>query len=164
MSPYYLNVTVHVFAALFWLGGMFFFALIGAPVLRDVQPAELRAELFRRLGSRFRDAGWAAIGVLLITGVLSLHFRGVLSAEVLTDRAFWSAQWGHALAWKLAAVSAMLIVQAVHDFVLGPAASKLPAGSAVLFAARRRAAHLARISAGLGVIVVVAAVRLARGG
>ena len=71
MSGYYLSVTVHVFAAILWLGGMFFLAVVGAPVLRTVEPPELRRELFRRLGERFRAAGWAAIGVL---GVLLIGF------------------------------------------------------------------------------------------
>ena len=50
MSWYLVNVTIHVFAALFWLGGMFFLALVGAPVLRKVEPPELRARLFQQLG------------------------------------------------------------------------------------------------------------------
>ena len=33
---YYLSVTLHLLAALSWLGGIFFLALVGAPVLRAV--------------------------------------------------------------------------------------------------------------------------------
>jgi hypothetical protein len=66
--------------------------------------------------------------------------------------------------WKLSAVAAMLIVQAVHDFAVGPAAARLEPGSPAALKMRRRAALLARVSAVLGIIVVVAAVRLARGG
>lgn len=164
MSLYFINVTVHVLAALLWLGGMFFLAVVGAPVLRTVEPPALRSALFRRLGQQFRNVGWISIAVLLITGTLNLHFRGVLSRAVLTDGAFWSTPYGHALAWKLGAVAAMLIVQALHDFIVGPAASRLQADSPDLLRARRRAALLARLSAVLGVITVIAAVRLARGG
>ena len=49
MSWYYLNVTAHVFAALLWLGGMFFLATVGAPVLPGLS-----------------DAGIAIIGALLM--------------------------------------------------------------------------------------------------
>ena len=164
MSLYYLNVTVHVLAALLWLGGMFFLAVVGAPVLRAVEPPELRSELFRRLGEQFRRVGWIAIGVLLITGVLNLHFRGILSRDTLGEAAFWVTPYGHALGWKLGAVTVMLVVQAVHDFHLGPAASRLQPGSAEMLRMRRRAALLARASAVLGIVVVIAAVRLARGG
>ncbi|HEX2167217.1 MAG TPA: DUF4149 domain-containing protein [Longimicrobiales bacterium] len=164
MSLYYLNVTLHVFAALLWLGGMFFLAIVGAPVLRSVEPPELRAMLFRRLGERFRRVGWIAIIVLLITGTLNLHFRGMLSPDVLGSADYWSTRFGHALAWKLGAVAAMLIVQAMHDFLIGPSAGRLMRGSPEALVARRRAALLARSSAILGIVVVIAAVRLARGG
>jgi uncharacterized membrane protein len=163
-SLYLLNVTVHVLAALLWLGGMFFLAAVGAPVLRKVEPPELRTQLFRSLGERFRRVGWGAIAILLFTGTLNLRFRGLLSPQTLLSYGFWGSPYGVALAWKLAAVAAMLIVQAVHDFAVGPAVSRLPQGSPEMLVARRRAALLARLSAVLGILVVVAAVRLARGG
>ena len=161
---YYANVTVHVLAALFWLGGMFFLATVGAPVLRAVEPPALRARLFAGLGERFRTVGWWAIAILLVTGTFNLHFRGTLRADVLGNPAFWSTPFGSALAWKLGAVTAMVIASALHDFVLGPAASRLEAGSVEAATARRRAAWLARINALFGIVVVLAAVRLARGG
>lgn len=161
---YYANVTLHVLAALVWLGGMFFLALVGAPVLRSVQPPELRVQLFRQLGERFRTIGWAAILVLLATGVLNLYFRGLLSAEVWGSAEFWRSRLGHALAWKLGAVATMLLISLVHDFLSGPSAARLTGGSPAALAARRRAAWLARINALVGIVVVIAAVRLARGG
>jgi copper resistance protein D len=163
VSFYYLNVTIHLLAALLWLGGMFFLAAVGAPVLRQVEPPELRAALFRKLGEQFRTVGWVSIGVLLVTGTLNLYFRGMLSGPLLGSAQFWATPYGTALAWKLGAVAAMLVVQAIHDFVTGPAASRLAPGSPEMRKARKRAALLARLSAILGVIVVIAAVRLARG-
>ncbi len=164
MSLYFINVTIHVLAALLWLGGMFFLAAVGAPVLRRVEPPSLRAELFRKLGVQFRRVGWISILVLLVTGTLNLHFRGLLSFDVLSSASFWRTSYGVALAWKLLAVTAMLAVQAIHDFIVGPAASRLEPGGADMLRARRQAALLARLSAILGIIVVIAAVRLARGG
>lgn len=160
MSLYHLNVLIHVLAALLWLGGMFFLAIVGAPVLRRVEPPELRADLFRRIGERFRSTGWIAISILIITGLLNLHFRSI----PLHHAEFWTTRYGHTLALKLGAVLAMLVVQAVHDFAAGPAAFRARPGSPEQQAARRRAALLARLSAVLGLIVVYAAVRLARGG
>lgn len=164
MSLYYLNVTVHVLAALLWLGGMFFLAAVGAPVLRKVEDDALRAQLFRRLGEQFRTVGWIAIAVLVVTGVGNLHFRGLLSPAVWTDPSFWSTPYGHALAWKLVAVSGMLVFSAIHDFVLGPRASRVRPGDPKALRMRRWASWLARINAVLGIVVVIAAVRLARGG
>jgi putative copper export protein len=159
---YLLNVTLHVLAALVWVGGMLFLGLVGAPVLRRLEPPPLRAMLFRDLGRAFRPVGWGAIGVLLVTGVLNLRFAGVLGR--LGEPAFWSAPYGRTLAWKLAAVAAMLAGSALHDFVLGPRAGRLDAGSPQAARARSRAAWVARINAMVAVLIVIAAVRLARGG
>ena len=160
---YWVAVTVHVLAAMLWLGGMLFLAAVGAPVLRAVEPPELRQRLFRELGVRFRAIGWWAIALLLATGVLNLHYRGWLRWDgVLGDAAFWRTGAGHALAWKLVAVIAMIAVSASHDFVLGPAATRSVPGSPEALRLRRGAALLARVNAFIGLIVVVAAVRLAR--
>lgn len=164
MGGYYLNVTIHLLAAMFWLGGMFFVAVVGAPALRELESAEQRAALFQRLGERFRTSGWIAIAVLLVTGALNLRFRGFLSWRTLGSADFWATPYGHTLAGKLGAVGVMLVVSAVHDFVLGPRASTYEAGSPEAIAARRRAAWLARLNALAGVVVVIEAVRLARGG
>ena len=162
---YYTIVTIHVLAALFWLGGMFFLAVIGAPLLRSVEPPALRQRLFREMGMRFRLAGWVAITILVVTGVLNLHYRGWLRWDgVWNSGAFWHSGVGYALACKLIAVTAMIIVSAIHDFILGPAAGRQTPGSPRAIAFRRHASHLARLNALLGVIIVIAAVRLARGG
>lgn len=162
---YFINVTIHVLAALLWLGGMFFLGVVGAPALRSIEPPALRQRLFHELGLRFRDIGWIAITILVITGVLNLYFRGWLHwTGVLGSAAFWHTALGHALAAKLIAVLTMITVSATHDFLLGPAAGRAVPGSPRAIVLRRRAARLARMNALVGVIVVIAAVHLARGG
>ncbi len=159
---YLTSVTLHVLAALFWVGGMFFLAAVGAPVLRQVEPAALRARLFDDLGRRFRAAGWGAIAVLVATGLANLHFRGFLSWAVLGQAAFWHTGFGATLAVKLVAVAVLFALQAVHDFVHGPRAARAVPGSSEARALRRRAALLARLNALVALVVVVAAVRLPR--
>jgi copper resistance protein D len=162
---YYTNVTIHVLAAMLWLGGMFFLGVVGAPVLRAIEPPALRQRLFQQLGLRFRTVGWWAIGVLVVTGVINLQYRGWLHwSGVLGEIEFWRTATGHALAFKLLAVAAMLAVSATHDFVLGPMAGRAHPGSPDAVALRKRAALLARWNAMLGIVVVIAAVHLARGG
>lgn len=161
--PYYVNVTLHVLAAMLWLGGMFFLGVVGAPALRAIEPPALRQQLFQQLGVRFRSVGWLAIAVLVLTGLVNLHYRGWLRWHgVLASTAFWSTTVGAALAVKLLSVLVMIAVSAVHDFVLGPLAGRVQAGTPQAMSFRRRAAWFARLNAILGVVVVVAAVRLAR--
>lgn len=165
MSLYHLNVYLHILAALLWLGGMLFFAVVGAPVIRRVDPPELRTRLFRALGEQFRWVGWACIGVLLLTGVGNLHFKGLLTAEVWTGLEYWtSTRYGRLLATKLALVAGMLGVQAIHDFSVGPGATRAEAGSPGALSLRRKAAWLGRVNAFLGLALVWTAMRLARGG
>jgi putative copper export protein len=164
LTAYWISVTLHVLAAFVWLGGTFFLGIVGAPVLREVEPPELRARLFRRLGERFRTVGWIAVAILILTGLGNLHFLGLLRSETLLDPAFWGTHYGRTLAWKLAAVAAIVAVSALHDLVLGPRASRLTPGSPEAMRARRHAAWLGRAAALIGVAIVILAVRLARGG
>jgi uncharacterized membrane protein len=166
VSPlYYLNVTIHVLAAMLWLGGMFFLGVVGAPALRAIEPPSLRQHLFQDLGTRFRRVGWMSIAVLLVTGVINLHYLGWLHwSAVLGSTDFWRTNPGRALAAKLLAVAVMLAMSAIHDFVHGPRAGRASPGSPEAIALRKRATVYARINGILGVLLVIAAVRLARGG
>jgi uncharacterized membrane protein len=160
---YFVNITMHVLAAVLWIGGMLFLGIVGAPLLRALEPPELRQRLFRDLGLRFRTVGWWSIAVLIVTGFVNLAYRDLLRWDgVLGSAGFWRTSFGHVLAIKLLAVAVMLTVSAVHDFVIGPAASAATPGSPESATLRRRAALIARVNALIGVIVVVAAVRLAR--
>ena len=160
---YNLTVTLHLLAAIVWLGGMLFFAMV-APILRGIADDGTRQGLFDALGRRFRLVGWACIALLLVTGVGQLQLRGWLNREVMGSADFWSTAPGRALAWKLWFVAAMLSVQALHDFWLGPRAGRVPPGSSEARTLRRRAAWLARANALLGLGLVYVAVRLVRGG
>lgn len=155
---YFAAVAVHVVAAVVWLGGAFFFALVGAPVLRRVDPPELRRALFDALGRRFRAVGWGTVAILLASGVALLHLRGWLGPAL--DGSLWPTPAGRLLAWKLAAVAGMIVATAVHDFHLGPRAATAGPDAESL---RRRSATWARAGALLGLVALLAAVRLARG-
>jgi uncharacterized membrane protein len=148
-----------------WLGGMFFLGIVGAPVLRAIEPPLLRQRLFHDLGQRFRRVGWWAIAVLVVTGVANLYFRGWLHwSGVLDSPVFWRSGVGRALAAKLSAVAVMISISAIHDFVHGPRAGRATPGSPDALRFRRRAVLLGRVNAIVGVLLVAAAVRLARGG
>jgi putative copper resistance protein D len=162
-TVYHLLVTLHLLAAVVWLGGMIFFALI-APILREVEDEAFRARLFDRLGRRFRSVGWICIAGLVASGVGQLHLRGWWGADFWGVRGFWSSPLGSALGWKLGLVALMIAVQAAHDFWLGPKAGCTAPGSERARTLRGRAAWLARMNALFGLVLIYFAVRLARGG
>lgn len=164
MSSYHLSVTIHLIAAVFWIGGMLFLAAVGAPVLRKVEP-ELRAKLFSDLGVQFRWTAWIAIVVLLATGLTNMHFRGLLEWRLLGNSAFWGTTQGVVLAWKLLLVFLMVGMAAIHDFVVGPRTSRSREsnGSGTHDGLRRVASYMGRLNVMLALILIYVAVRLTRG-
>ncbi|RME42919.1 MAG: copper resistance protein CopD [Chloroflexi bacterium] len=121
------------------------------------------------MGRRFRDIGWICIGLLLVSGVMNLWYRGV-RWESLTSSQFWHSSWGQILAVKLAIVLIMLLNSAWHDFVLGPRATQLMeaqanpgANPAEVQRLRRQTTLLARLNLLSGLVVIALAVMLVRG-
>ncbi len=160
---YLTLVSLHVLAAITWLGGVLFFALVGAPALRTVEPRSLRAALFEAMGMRFRVVGWGAVTTLVVTGVWLLHVHGWLSSGILLAPAFWRSGVGAALAWKLGLVTMMVVLSLAHDVASTSARARLAAErDAAGPATRRWVVLLARVGAVAGLGAVVAAVRLVR--
>jgi putative copper export protein len=100
--------SLHVLAAIVWIGGMLFIALVLVPVVRRLEPAE-RARLVHTIGMRFRAVGWIALGLLLLSGLLNLWLRPYLLGVPLFQA-------------KLGLVVVALALSVTHDFVLGPRA------------------------------------------
>lgn len=125
-------------AAITWIGGMLFIALVLVPSARRLEDPTLRTRLIQETGRRFRTIGWIALGGLVVTGLLNLWMHPVL----LSSPRFH---------WKLGLVVLALILSAFHDFVLGPRAGAPGADPS----ARVRASWVARINV-LVVLVIVA--------
>ena len=162
MVAYFTVVVVHVVASMVWVGGVLFFALVGAPVLRTVEPPATRAALFDAMGRRFRLVGWVAVAVLVVTGLLLVEMRGWMSRDVLLHPDFWRTAAGSALAWKLVLVTIMIALTAAHDLALDPARVRATEGRPGAEASRRRAILMARFGAVAAIAVVAVAARLAR--
>jgi len=131
--------SLHLLAALVWIGGMLFIALVLVPVVRRTGDPALRARLVHDVGVRFRTVGWIALGLLLLSGLGNLWHRPSLL----------HAPRFH---WKLGLVVTALALSALHDFVLGPRAGAPGADPRL----RARAARVARVN----VLVVLAVVVL----
>jgi len=161
---YTLVVLIHILAAIIWLGGMFFIAIVMVPALRRLEPAQKRIEVLSATATRFRAISWIAILVLLITGVLNAINHGVTMQKISTGE-FFSSNFGKILILKLILVFAMLVLSAIHDFILGPRLIELlnssnPDSSQRLKKNRKYVSWLARINALLGILVVACAVML----
>jgi putative copper resistance protein D len=160
---YLANVYAHILAAMVWIGGSAFIALVIAPLMRR-HPGAVAG--LRAAALRFRTVGWISLAILTSTGAANLAFRGIGVGELLTGAAFRGAA-GHALAGKLGAFAILLAISGLHDFKWGPAAVRAleaDPGSPEALLGRRRAARVGRFVFLLGLFIVGAAVVFVRGG
>ncbi|MDR9440883.1 MAG: CopD family protein [Halomonas sp.] len=79
-----LAITLHVLAAVIWVGGMFFAWMILRPVAVDLLEPPQRLTLWYRVFQRFFPWVWATVVVLLVTGLWMLFgvFGGMGSVGV----------------------------------------------------------------------------------
>lgn len=162
---YLVSVWLHILAAMTWLGGMLFLVTVLVPMLRRPEMRARAVEMFHAIGVRFRLVGWIALATLVVTGVLNVMFRGYRLSD-LFDGTAYAGPWGHTLAAKLAFVALVLTFGAVHDFWLGPAATRLARENAPPEQReryRRGASLLGRASLLLALVIVALAVKLVRG-
>jgi copper resistance protein D len=154
-----LLVWLHLLAAVSWIGGTIFLSVVLVPVLKREPFASQKALLFRTIARRFRAIVWGAIAVLLFTGPLLLHQRGIPIAD--------PSGWPMVLVAKLGLVATLLLLTLTHDLILGPRVGRivqLPTES------RTRFEHtlvlwspwVARFSLVLTLAVLFAAVMLVR--
>lgn len=161
---YLLSVYLHVLAAMTWLGGMIFLVVVIVPMLRKPELRDRAIELVHLLGIRFRTVGWAALGTLVVTGVFNVAHRGYGLAELATGSLF-AGHWGRTLAHKLTLVAVILVISAVHDFWVGPTATRLaregaPPAQREKF--RKAASVMGRVNFALALAVVALAITLVR--
>ncbi len=163
-SWYLFSVWLHLLAAAIWIGSMVFLGAAVIPLLRKPEFLPVRTAMLYQLGLRFRWLGWIVLGVLLVTGILNVGFRGYTWAD-LWQGTLWQGPWGRMLAWKLVLVLLVMVMSAVHDFYLGPRTMQLLArGEASAENLRRTASYLGRLMTLLSLAILALAVLLVRGG
>ncbi|MFQ5803518.1 MAG: DUF4149 domain-containing protein [Candidatus Methylomirabilales bacterium] len=144
-------VTLHLLAAVVWIGGMLFVGLVLTPVLRGRPPVE-RATLLHVVGRRFLKVGWTALAILLVTGPAMWALLNFKLTPVLIA--------------KLILVAVILLLSLFHDFSLGPrlVAQMQKGGEGnETFRLRRRVALLARLNILCAIVVLILGLAFSRG-
>lgn len=162
---YLLIVWIHILAAMVWIGGAAFIALVLVPSVRNPAFAAQAPAILRAAAMRFRLIGWISLVILILTGCLNLGFRGYSLADCLNGN-IWNGAFGKLLALKLGLVAAMLAISGTHDFVLGPKAARMilefPA-SPEAAVARKRAGWMGRTVLMIALAIAGVAILLVRG-
>lgn len=112
-AVYLASVSLHILAAMTWVGGMVLFVVAVMPYFRTRPEAEKSAFL-EWFGPRFRTTSWACFAVLAVTGTFNLWARGVRFGDLLRSE-WWSTGFSHALAAKLVLVAIALAISVVHE-------------------------------------------------
>lgn len=160
MSPLWiLAISLHILAAVAWIGGMVFLSFVLAPLVRSRNSTSEIVALFRSAALRFRLVVWGAMAVLLTTGPVLLSQRQI----AITN----PAAWPDILVVKLGLVAGLLLSTFLHDLFLGPKISQISAipesrRTAWELTLVKTARWLPRLSLLIAVAVIVAAVMLAR--
>ena len=78
-----ISITIHIFAAIVWVGGMFFAYIILRPSLSDAEPPQ-RLALWGGVFQRFFPWVWLSVIALPLTGygLIFTHFGGFGGAGV----------------------------------------------------------------------------------
>lgn len=112
-----LLVWLHVLAAVSWIGGSIFLSVVLVPVLRREPFASQKALLIRTTALRFRPVVWGAIAILLLSGPMLLHQRGISIMD--------PSGWPMILSIKLGFVAILLLVTMAHDLIIGPRVGRI---------------------------------------
>lgn len=156
---WFTAIFLHLIAAVSWIGGMVFLSTTVAPLLRSRQASSEVVVFFRAAARRFRIMVWISIAVLLSSGPVLLHARGLSIVD--------PGGWPFVLTIKLTLVFVLLVLTVLHDLVLGPEikqASMIPIGERT----RRQqlavhsASWIPRLALLLSLVVLATAVALAR--
>ena len=109
-------VWLHVLAAVSWVGGSIFLSLVLVPVLRR-EPFASQRGVLRATALRFRPVVWGAIAILVLTGPMLLHQRGI---SIMNP-----SGWPMILSIKLGLVAIPLLVTVTHDLIIGPRVGRI---------------------------------------
>lgn len=117
------SLLLHLVALAMWPGGVVFFLIVFGPAVHEVKPV-LGLKLLNRGRISFEAVSWAAIALLLITGIINLVLRGETTGGHLGQNFLLI------LAIKLSLFLAMLVHHALQVFKYGPKIAELTSRTA----------------------------------
>jgi uncharacterized membrane protein len=149
---------IHIVAVTIWLGPQFFLFLVAGPAVRLIEDAKLRSKVMRAVAIRFGWLAWAALAVIVMTGVSNLFQE---QSESSIDISSSDYRYYHLFSLKMVLVGLAVILTAVHSFVIGPrqlALAENPPDDPQRMASLRR---LSMVVSGLVLLLSIAVVYVA---
>ncbi len=145
---WYLSVTVHILAAILWVGGQAFMILALMPALREPAHRAVARTMLVSSIHRYGRVSTVCLHLLALTGLFNLWFRTGFNLQSPVTHAGLTK----AMLWLV-----LLAISLYHDKVLGKrtveAWARDPGGAETL-ALRRKSMLLGRVGFLLAVLMV----------
>lgn len=106
---------LHILGVTVWVGPQFFLFIAAVPAVRTIEDMAVRARVLRIITTRFGWMAWAALVVIVLSGISNLFQEG--------DQAdLWNTElrWYSVFSFKMVLVGVMVLLTAVHSFIVGP--------------------------------------------
>ncbi len=107
---------VHIVAVAVWLGPQFFMFLVTVPAVRVIEDPEVRLRVMRVIVTRFGWLAWGAMAVIVLSGVSNLFQEADEFGHI------WDSEYRYfqIFSTKMVLVGLMVILTALHTYVIGP--------------------------------------------
>lgn len=115
------TVWLHLLAVTVWIGPQFFMFLAALPAIREIGDRQLRAKVIRIVVTRFGYMAWAALLIIVLTGISNI-FQVTDDFPYVFDYDYRYAQLFSA---KMTVLGATVALTAVHTFIVGPQQMRL---------------------------------------
>ncbi|MDT7879638.1 MAG: hypothetical protein RQ990_02135 [Candidatus Hydrothermia bacterium] len=135
---YLVSVFIHIICACIWLGGMFALIIFFIPLRKE----NYFLDMVNKVGNQFKFVGWIILPLLLLTGIFNSFYRG-----------FYILTW-----LKILLFSIIVIISAIHDFYIGPKATKTKDKKLIKYSR-----IIGRINFILAIIMVLLGIFIVRG-
>jgi uncharacterized membrane protein len=113
-----VSAAIHLFAAVIWIGGIFFILFVALPSARKI--LEQPGPLMGALSKRFVPLANISILLILVTGILMS-----LSSHTLSEIASLNSTWSQTLSLKIIIALIMTVIHFYRGLVLTPRITKL---------------------------------------
>ncbi len=144
---------LHILAVTVWVGPQFFLFIAALPAIRTIEDRQTRARVMRIIVTRFGWLAWAAMLVIVLSGISNLFQVG--ADTPLNWASANDFRYGRIFAEKMVFVGIAVVLTAVHTFVVGPRQLAL---AEQMEADPAEASRLRRISIAISSVALLASV------
>jgi uncharacterized membrane protein len=109
---------LHILAVTVWVGPQFFLFIAALPAIRTIEDRQTRAHVMRIIVTRFGWLAWAAMLVIVLSGISNLFQVG--GDTPLNWASANDFRYGRIFAEKMVFVGIAVALTAVHTFLVGP--------------------------------------------